>query len=266
MLNPDRIILRKHFDKPDVLHVSSFFRTIQGEGPKAGYPSVFLRLAGCNFGDKKDFCDFCDTNFKIDSAQVLSVSEVLNAITSLPGYNPEDLLVITGGEPTLQSAVVDLVKLVRKDQVFADIQFETNGTQAFFANLMIDSALENGFDLPLFVVSPKASNKGIYSKPSSAMLDMATCLKFVVSADPESPYHTLPEWALSCGGSELIPVYVSPLAVYHREPTSEVASVWDATLVNQQATQRNYEYAANFVLQNPGTLLSLQTHLFTSVP
>jgi organic radical activating enzyme len=39
--------------------VKSIFNTIQGEGPFAGYPATFVRLAGCNFGAKNIACSFC---------------------------------------------------------------------------------------------------------------------------------------------------------------------------------------------------------------
>jgi len=41
------------------LEVQDIFSTIQGEGPFAGKPAVFLRLAGCNLR-----CFFCDTDFE----------------------------------------------------------------------------------------------------------------------------------------------------------------------------------------------------------
>ena len=41
------------------LEVQELFPTIQGEGPLAGHPAVFIRLGGCNLA-----CAFCDTEFE----------------------------------------------------------------------------------------------------------------------------------------------------------------------------------------------------------
>jgi 7-carboxy-7-deazaguanine synthase len=38
--------------------VTSMFFTLQGEGPYAGMPALFIRLAKCNLD-----CSFCDTFF-----------------------------------------------------------------------------------------------------------------------------------------------------------------------------------------------------------
>ena len=42
-----------------ILFVQEIFPTLQGEGPLAGVPAVFLRLGGCNLA-----CSFCDTEFE----------------------------------------------------------------------------------------------------------------------------------------------------------------------------------------------------------
>ena len=41
-----------------ILAINSIFYTIQGEGPFAGSPAVFVRLAGCNLQ-----CPMCDTEY-----------------------------------------------------------------------------------------------------------------------------------------------------------------------------------------------------------
>ena len=43
------------------LKLSELFSSIQGEGPNAGAPSVFLRLAQCNL-----HCVWCDTKYTWD--------------------------------------------------------------------------------------------------------------------------------------------------------------------------------------------------------
>ena len=43
------------------LKLSEIFESIQGEGPTAGEPCVFLRLAMCNL-----HCRWCDTKYTWD--------------------------------------------------------------------------------------------------------------------------------------------------------------------------------------------------------
>ena len=60
MFGTNEIIGKKYFkDAPaESLFVTSMFFTLQGEGPYAGMPALFIRLAKCNL-----VCSFCDTFF-----------------------------------------------------------------------------------------------------------------------------------------------------------------------------------------------------------
>lgn len=260
---PDRNISPAFFRTaaPGTLLVRTIFFTQQGEGPLAGQPSVFVRLGGCNLGAKgvgAAGCDFCDTDFRIDRSEVMSFSDIhetaLEEIRKVTGASggggrfPDPLYVVTGGEPMLQKNLVDFC-----GSTGWRIQIETNGM--YFLPLP---------DHVTVVVSPKVGTSGKYPKPKGEVLTIASCLKFVVSADPESTYHTIPEY----GFQFTKPVYVSPMAVYRREMTPEEgerASGWDGTLIDREATARNYRYAAEYALKY-GLRLSIQTHLFTSMP
>ena len=102
------------------------FASIQGEGPTAGTPTVFLRLGICNLT-----CSWCDTKYTWDwssydfSKHVMSmdISSVRKIISSygLPH------LVVTGGEPMLQqNALANL--LVSMADLNLSCEIETNGT------------------------------------------------------------------------------------------------------------------------------------------
>jgi organic radical activating enzyme len=73
------------------LRVNEIFYSIQGEGARAGEPSIFIRLAGCDLA-----CSFCDTEF--ESGKEISLVDLLNEIAPLPCK----WIVWTGGEPMLQ--------------------------------------------------------------------------------------------------------------------------------------------------------------------
>jgi organic radical activating enzyme len=92
--------MKRERDKPGqpLLRVKEVFPTIQGEGPLAGEPCVFLRLEGCNLR-----CWFCDTDFDHGEGYDLPrlVAELEAACPPAP-YGKRRLCVITGGEPMMQ--------------------------------------------------------------------------------------------------------------------------------------------------------------------
>lgn len=83
------------------LKVSEVFYSLQGEGFRAGHPSIFVRLSGCDLA-----CGFCDTEF--ESGKEMNQHEVLTAImqaiqrTAAVADVKCWWIVWTGGEPTLQ--------------------------------------------------------------------------------------------------------------------------------------------------------------------
>lgn len=100
------------------LTVHSIFKTIQGEGVLVGYPSIFIRLHGCNLQ-----CPMCDTEYTSGS-KVMHTKDVVELVDNLAD-NVITTVVITGGEPLNQ----DISGLV--DELYIkgyQIQLETNGT------------------------------------------------------------------------------------------------------------------------------------------
>lgn len=268
----DRIVTRKDFRTVDSIYVTSIFETLQGEGPYAGQPCLFLRLAGCNFGDKSAnrSCEFCDTSFQLDKATHYTVETLTKELASRMQAGNLNLLVVTGGEPTLQA---NLAKVLGGLSPTFTVQFETNGTQGYFPAMLRSTlaAMCNPIRID-YVVSPKANAKaGRYPRIAEEYLngEHRVSLKFVVTADASSPHHTLPEWAFGQGP---VAIYVSPMAVYARFYEGEVSNAWDHTLIDAEATSRNYAYAAQYTMElartNPlnAFRLSIQTHLFTNIP
>ncbi len=81
-----------------LLRVKEIFPTIQGEGPFAGIPAVFIRLAGCNLK-----CWFCDTDFSGGDLRALtSIITEVNEMRSRVRVGDRPLCVLTGGEPLMQ--------------------------------------------------------------------------------------------------------------------------------------------------------------------
>jgi len=90
--------------------ITGIFRSIQGEGTRAGLPCVFVRLTGCNLR-----CMWCDTAYAFYGGEPMSVEQVLEKVRELSTAAGESapkipLVEITGGEPLLQPDVYPLAK------------------------------------------------------------------------------------------------------------------------------------------------------------
>ena len=163
-------ITKQNLNEKGYLKVVNIFRTIQGEGPFAGIPAVFIRLAGCNLQ-----CPMCDTDYTSDST--LSEPEfILNQVQELIGA--PHLVVITGGEPFRQN-LTPLVKLLIVSGF--DVQIETNGT------LYLQ---DFPYRFVTVVCSPKTG--GLNKK----LLKHISAYKYVLSADAVSEQDGLPIEAL----------------------------------------------------------------------
>ena len=116
--------------------VKELFLTLQGEGMQAGRRAVFLRLAGCNLwsGREQDRatarCTFCDTDFVgtdgINGGRYEADSLAARA-RALWGEGEKPLVVVTGGEPSLQ---LDSTLIEALHQAGFEVAIETNGTLA----------------------------------------------------------------------------------------------------------------------------------------
>ncbi len=257
------------------LVVTSIFYTLQGEGPYAGTPCVFIRLKGCNLQ-----CSFCDTYF--DSGDTLTYDQIwikmcesvrdFNRTNNIPGSTVR-LAVITGGEPTLQFANLNPFLEYLHDMGM-HTQIESNGV--LYREFTPETHL---------VCSPKINEKtGKYIVPKPQMLERINTLKFVVSADPTSPYNDIPDFAKEwVDGTPELPwnqrtIYVSPMNMYINEPqkignngtlemrseVDERISFWTPNLLDPVQNQANHEHAA-FLAMKYGVKLNLQMHLYSSL-
>jgi organic radical activating enzyme len=76
------------------LKINEIFYSIQGEGARAGEPSLFVRLTGCDLA-----CGFCDTEF--ESGKDMTLPELAGHLQA-PEHGGCKWIVWTGGEPMLQ--------------------------------------------------------------------------------------------------------------------------------------------------------------------
>lgn len=203
-----------------MLEVKRLFPTLQGEGPFAGHPAVFVRLGGCNLA-----CSFCDTDFE-DFVRVPVEDVVQQAVglaANAEGLRARHLLVITGGEPLRQNIAPLCERLLAEG---FRVQIETNGT--------LYRALPEGVTV---ICSPKNTGGGYFALRED-VLKQAAALKFIISKHDaqysdvgevgQARYHT--------------PVYVQPMD--EKDAARNAANV---------------EYALELA-QREGYILSLQQH------
>ena len=100
-----------------MLKVCEIFKSIQGESTWAGYPCVFVRLAGCNLD-----CDYCDSPYAREEGEDIPIHDI---VATVMAYECP-LVEITGGEPLIQPAAPALADqlLIRGKTVLV----ETNGS------------------------------------------------------------------------------------------------------------------------------------------
>jgi 7-carboxy-7-deazaguanine synthase len=79
--------------------ITEIFKSIQGEGTRAGLPCIFVRLTGCNLR-----CTWCDTAYAFHGGTKFSIEEIVEKVSALAGDDRHNvpLVEITGGEPLLQ--------------------------------------------------------------------------------------------------------------------------------------------------------------------
>ena len=280
MFGKNEIVGQKFFKDKEGLMVVSRFMTLQGEGPYRGYPAFFVRLAKCNLA-----CSFCDTYF--DNGDWFTVEELMKEVNesivdhfggTLPPYmageKKQAVFVLTGGEPLLQKNIKGLLEAVNKE--FAYSQIESNGIVS--TEIPAETCL---------VVSPKCLEKnGVavkYLTPKAETLARADCLKFVMSADQDSPYSSIPDWAFEWRNQTGKQIFVSPMNIYNKAPrkfdeeystdnikigersdVDEVISFWEDGLLDMKSNQINHEYTAKYCVDH-GLTYNLQQHLYAGL-
>ena len=93
--------------------ITEIFKSIQGEGTRAGLPCIFVRLTGCNLR-----CTWCDTAYAFHGGTKMSVADAAARVDELAGRIPGaeglaavvPLVELTGGEPLLQEEIYPLAE------------------------------------------------------------------------------------------------------------------------------------------------------------
>jgi 7-carboxy-7-deazaguanine synthase len=194
--------IEKPISRNGLLDVVEVFPTIQGEGPYAGHPAIFVRLAGCNLQ-----CPACDTNYTT-GRKLYDLRQICEMIDNAKQQSAPKarLVVITGGEPFRQATAQLLGHLL---SVGFRVQYETNGT---LFDESLRSILTDSAPTVSIVCSPKTP------KISEELIPFITHYKYVLQEGHVSEDDGLPTSVLESGLSSARPprwfegrVYVQPM-------------------------------------------------------
>jgi 7-carboxy-7-deazaguanine synthase len=197
--------------------INEIFRSIQCEGFYAGRAAVFIRFSGCN---KK--CSFCDTDHTIKSE--LNLSEITGRM-AVVGWKEDDLIVLTGGEPTIHDLKPVCEALIAVNSG-VEIAIETNGT-----NPRTLQRLKTAQLLDWVTISPKDIKDA-----SAIWQNVADEIKVVL--DPHNP-----------------PVRYIPF----------LTDLFDEYRCFIQPCSQDYAPAVKYVLEHPQWRLSVQTQKIIGV-
>ncbi|MFW9993816.1 MAG: 7-carboxy-7-deazaguanine synthase QueE [Candidatus Odinarchaeota archaeon] len=196
------------------MRLSEIFYSFQGEGIYCGQTSVFIRFFGCNLR-----CVYCDTPYSYDTSQEyrnLSPSEIIEEALA---YNCR-FVVITGGEPLLQSELDKVLRALKRVPRI-NITVETNCT--IIRQELIDL-------VDLWSLSPKL--KGSSQHFDEGILDSylentrTLQLKFVIlDSDDLDQVKEILEKRQNRFALERIPIIFQPDG---RLPNEEYLETWNA--------------------------------------
>mgnify|MGYP003287577101 FL=1 len=102
------------------MKVVEIFKSIDGEGKRAGLPTTFIRLFGCNLN-----CSYCDTRYGCEGEgySIMSILQIVSAVERCGIHS----VTITGGEPLVHPGINKLVHILLEKGYWVNI--ETNGSQ-----------------------------------------------------------------------------------------------------------------------------------------
>ena len=95
----------------------AIFSSLQGEGRNVGRPATFVRFSGCNLA-----CKWCDTHK--DERMTYTAEQILEKVRE----HTNKSVIITGGEPTIQKDLGELVSTLKDAGYW--VALETNGVRA----------------------------------------------------------------------------------------------------------------------------------------
>jgi len=156
--------------------ITEIFKSIQGEGTRAGLPCIFVRLTGCNLR-----CTWCDSAYAFYGGSKQSVDEVIGCVRALSGEGAGRirLLEITGGEPLLQPETPALAERLLAEGY--TVMIETSGER--FIGLLLPDVIKI-----VDVKCPDSGEADTFDMANLEALGPKDEIKFVISTRRDYEY------------------------------------------------------------------------------
>lgn len=159
------------------MKISEIFLSINGEGQKAGLPTVFVRTFGCNLR-----CSYCDSMYAVEGSDSIemSVAEIKEAISRYFCNR----VTFTGGEPLLQKGANSLVYELLESGY--EVEIETNGAVDLKYLIQGYEFIDPSGDLDLSITMdwkcPSSGQREKMIESNLSILRSCDTLKFVVGS------------------------------------------------------------------------------------
>ncbi|MGH9717288.1 MAG: radical SAM protein [Candidatus Acidiferrales bacterium] len=152
------------------MFITEIFKSIQGEGTRAGLPCIFVRLTGCNLR-----CVWCDTEYAFHGGKKFALDEVVSRVREFAGEAEHRvaLVEITGGEPLLQSETPALSERLLGEGY--TVMIETSGER--FVGVLPRKVIKI-----VDVKCPDSGEFGTFDMANLDAVDLKDEIKFVISS------------------------------------------------------------------------------------
>ena len=152
--------------------ITEIFKSIQGEGTRAGLPCIFVRLTGCNLR-----CVWCDTAYAFHGGRKQTLDQIIDRVSSLSSGREGNerrvpLVELTGGEPLLQPETPELAARLLGENY--TVMIETSGER--FVGTLPREVIKI-----VDVKCPDSSEADTFEMRNLEVLDAKDEVKFVLS-------------------------------------------------------------------------------------
>lgn len=154
------------------MKVVEIFKSIEGEGKRAGLPATFIRLHGCNLR-----CTYCDSMYAVEGQDFIemTVEQIMEKAEEFGCPN----ITVTGGEPLIHQDIKELLQALCRRGYWVNV--ETNGS--------IKPPFRTVDDRLFYTIDYKTSSSGMLDKMNKELFTECIArqdvLKFVVGSEQD---------------------------------------------------------------------------------
>lgn len=159
------------------------FETVEGEGLKAGYPTIFVRLFHCNLR-----CRWCDTPYSYAPSKP-EYNTTIGALLQEVKQFASKHLCLTGGEPLIHreksAAIIHHFSLLENIE---DIHIETNGAINLQPFIQLRNSLPSWQSKVRFIMDFKLPSSGELERMVTSNFEALSDqdeIKFVIGSDDD---------------------------------------------------------------------------------